>query len=732
VLPSLQILLTPVPRHSFWRARGLNPSSTESTLATWEAPAVAWFCFVIWEAKKPRNSADRKHHTGQNQPLPQQPHPQKHPGALLTCSFQSPMLRHHRFCCIRYQKTQNYHHAYEKSRAPRSSLLPPQLTSLDQCQRRPAQPLQNRERHVSLSCCTIICSRTLTRPTTASPFQTCCQHTALLLQGYVQHLQKNQSKQHMLRYWPKPKLACINPNLLLLYLAAHPLCPCHFQVPWAEQFQGKHRGTDQHYSQHHKQWDSRREKTLRKKNDSLTGDTVGQGDQQGRSGPERGGSMAAPENRIRTEWSVTRSYSQNGDNGCARSPASRPKSIRMQGRSPTVHKNGPEESRAAGTTWNDTAKERRKTDPRFTLVRQEEKIWMGTMPMSTRIWDPRYGTEAHDELCECKEKQGHRDQRKVCDKTHHKNNIAPETQATTALATWAEEKPLSSLYMPKRARSWTALSPTLTLQALPAIPSHGALPPVPQLSFWRARGLNPSLTKSTLANWEAPAVAWFRFVIWKGKNPETVLTVSITLAKTNLFHNNPLLRSTRVLCSPARSRVRRCSHHRFCYRRYQVTKLPLRPWEVICPTLPPWLTSRACPMPQVAHSAPAKPKEIRFTELLHNTLLSHTDPAHNCLAFSDVSMLLCPSESACGICNNHSKETHVEILPKTTQSTHTNCYHPASTLAAHLRYLCHLRVAMLQLGYHLRNKQRTLIATPTIWHLKNNWHFSPLVIAHLV
>jgi len=152
-------------------------------------------------------------------------------------------------------------------------------------------------------------------------------------------------------------------------------------------------------------------------------------------------------------------------------------------------------------------------------------------------------------------------------KTHHKNNITPKTQAGTALTTWAEQKPLPSLYMPKRARSCTALSPTLTLQTLPTIPSHGPLPPVPQLSFWRARGLNPSSIKSTLANWEAPAVAWFRFVIRKGKNPETVLTGSITLAKTNLFHNNPLLRSTWLLGSPARSRVRRCSRYCFCYLR---------------------------------------------------------------------------------------------------------------------------------------------------------------------
>jgi len=38
--------------------------------------------------------------------------------------------------------------------------------------------------------------------------------------------------------------------------------------------------------------------------------------------------------------------------------------------------------------------------------------------MSPCIRDPKYGTEAHDELPECKEKQAGRDQRKVCDARH--------------------------------------------------------------------------------------------------------------------------------------------------------------------------------------------------------------------------------------------------------------------------------------------------------------------------
>jgi len=63
-----------------------------------------------------------------------------------------------------------------------------------------------------------------------------------------------------------------------------------------------------------------------------------------------------PQNSRRTQWSLTRSYSQNGDDGCARSLASRPKMVRMQGTSPTVRENEPVERRDAGTAWN-TAKE---------------------------------------------------------------------------------------------------------------------------------------------------------------------------------------------------------------------------------------------------------------------------------------------------------------------------------------------------------------------------------------
>jgi len=47
----------------------------------------------------------------------------------------------------------------------------------------------------------------------------------------------------------------------------------------------------------------------------------------------------------------------NTDDGCTRSPASRPKNVRMQGRSPTVCENGLVQSRVADTARNDAANE---------------------------------------------------------------------------------------------------------------------------------------------------------------------------------------------------------------------------------------------------------------------------------------------------------------------------------------------------------------------------------------
>jgi len=286
------------------------------------------------------------------------------------------MLCHHHFCCIRYQETQNYHYAHEKSHAPRSSSLPTQLTS-NSCPMPKAAhsaPAKPRERRLTELLYNTLLSHD-------DPAHNCLTFSDILsahcsapprLRAAPAIKSKQTAHAEIL---PKTK-ACLHqsrsPAPLLGWSPTLPL-PFTGSLGRAVPRQA-HTGTDQHYTQHHKPWDSRREKTLHKKNDSLTGDAVRQGDQHGHNGPERGGSTAAPENRIRTEWSVTRSYGQNGDDACARSPASRPKMVRVQGRSPTVHKNGPEERRAAGRAWKAAAKERYKTDPCFTLVKQEEKI----------------------------------------------------------------------------------------------------------------------------------------------------------------------------------------------------------------------------------------------------------------------------------------------------------------------------------------------------------------------
>jgi len=145
-------------------------------------------------------------------------------------------------------------------------------------------------------------------------------------------------------------------------------------------------------------------------------------------------------------------------------------------------------------------------------------------------------------------------------------------------------------------------------------PSRPFPAPVPQLSFWTARSLNPSLTTSMLANWDVPAVNRSASSPEKEKKrqghhrPHMVLTVSITLAKTNLFHNNPLLRSTRMLCcSLVHSRVGHCSHNHLCNLRCQDTQNDHCTREkspALCSSLPPQLTSRACPMPKAAPHSP--------------------------------------------------------------------------------------------------------------------------------
>jgi len=66
--------------------------------------------------------------------------------------------------------------------------------------------------------------------------------------------------------------------------------------------------------------------------------------------------MAAPEKQT-TREALTRSCGQHRDDGSMRSLASRPKNVRMQGRSLTVRENGPVQRTATGTARNDAANE---------------------------------------------------------------------------------------------------------------------------------------------------------------------------------------------------------------------------------------------------------------------------------------------------------------------------------------------------------------------------------------
>jgi len=63
----------------------------------------------------------------------------------------------------------------------------------------------------------------------------------------------------MLRYCPKPKLACIYLNLLLLYLSCSSTLPLPFMGSLGRAVPRQaHTGTDQHYTQHHKPWGSKK------------------------------------------------------------------------------------------------------------------------------------------------------------------------------------------------------------------------------------------------------------------------------------------------------------------------------------------------------------------------------------------------------------------------------------------------------------------------------------------
>jgi len=162
----------------------------------------------------------------------------------------------------------------------------------------------------------------------------------------------------------------------------------------------------------------------------------------------------------------------------------------------------------------------------------------------------------------------------------------------------------------------------------------------------------------------------------KKRKPRNTADRKHHTGQDNLFHKNPLLRRTGVLCSPAHSRVGRCSRHCLRYLRYQETQNDHCTHEKSpdphSSLLPPQLTSNSCPRPKAASTAPAKPRETPLTELLHNTLLSHAHRAHNCLTFSDFMSACCfPPPRIYAAPAIKSKQTaHAEILPKNKACLH--------------------------------------------------------------
>jgi len=231
-----------------------------------------------------------------------------------------------------------------------------------------------------------------------------------------------------------------------------PPCVCCLQVPWlpwAEQLQDKH--THRHRPTVHTPPQTMGFKEERKLAARMTPwqETL-LGKKTHRATMAQNKEALWQPQKKESEWSITRSYAQNWDDGRARSPASRPKNVRMQGRIPTVRENRPLERRAADTAWDDTAKENQwetsKTWHWSTLyackARREAPNWhYANVYGHSRPygWHPSH-------MMSCLYAKSNIDikipGRSVIQKTDHTNDTTPQTQAGTVLPTWAKEKPL--------------------------------------------------------------------------------------------------------------------------------------------------------------------------------------------------------------------------------------------------------------------------------------------------
>ena len=168
----------------------------------------------------------------------------------------------------------------------------------------------------------------------------------------------------MLRYRPKPKPARIRSDLLLLYLGRSPTLALPFTgSPVAPRRAAPSQNTHRHTPtlrarpqttgfKEERRLSSARRRTPRRVTPSDK-TTYRAATAQSTEPPRK-----PRKNRVR-QHGPWHEDTVKRDGACARSPASRPKNIRMQGRAPTLHENGPLETRAADTAWNDAAKENR-------------------------------------------------------------------------------------------------------------------------------------------------------------------------------------------------------------------------------------------------------------------------------------------------------------------------------------------------------------------------------------
>jgi len=174
---------------------------------------------------------------------------------------------------MRYQQAQNYYYAREKSHARRSSSLPPQLTS-NSCPMPKAAgtaPAKPRETPLTELLHNNLLSRTdlahnyltfsdLLSACCFAPLRICAAPAIKSKQtAHAEILPKNKACLHQFQS-PAPLFGC-SPTLPLPFMDSR--VALGRAVP-----RQAHTGTDQRYTHHHKQWDSREKTLLHKKNDS--------------------------------------------------------------------------------------------------------------------------------------------------------------------------------------------------------------------------------------------------------------------------------------------------------------------------------------------------------------------------------------------------------------------------------------------------------------------------------